>query len=133
MSAEQSSSSETPRLTRATIPDEPRYTAVVKWFDNSLKYGFATILEGEHTDKDTFIHLSNIITDKEEVYRTLRKGEYIEFSIEISENSTHPFQAKNVSGLKKGPLMCETNYNPNNFGRRKYPQSSRGRGRNYRK
>ena len=103
------SSNDTPRITRSEIPETPRYLACVKWFDNTLSYGFATILEGEHSGKDTFVHQSNIITDKEEIYRSLKKGEYVEFTIEPSENTTHQFQANYVTGIKKGPLMCETN------------------------
>ena len=126
------SSNDTPRITRSEIPDTPRYLACVKWFDNTLSYGFATILEGDHSGKDTFVHQSNIITDKEEIYRSLKKGEYVEFAIEPSENTTHQFQASYVTGLKKGPLMCETNFNAyvaNPTYKRRYPQASRGRGR----
>ncbi len=138
MSTSQSTSAntntETPRITRSEIPDSQRYTAVVKWFDNGLNYGFATILEGEHEGKDTFVHQSNIITDNEGIYRSLKKGEYIEFAIEPCENATHQFQASNVTGLKKGPVMCETNYEaygskPNYGNRRRYPQKRGGRGR----
>ena len=127
-----SSNTDTPRITRSEIPEIDRYLACVKWFDNTLSYGFATILEGEHSGKDTFVHQSNIITDKEEIYRSLKKGEYVEFAIEPSENTTHQFQANYVTGLKKGPLMCETNFNAyvdNPTSKRRYPQSSRGRGR----
>ena len=134
-----STDTDTPRITRSEIPESDRCLACVKWFDNTLSYGFATILEGEHSGKDTFIHQSNIITDKEEIYRSLKKGEYVEFAIEPSENTTHQFQANYVTGLKKGPLMCETNFNAyvaNPSPKRRYPQSSRGgrgRGNNFRR
>ena len=36
------------------------------------------------------------------------QGEYVEFSISSTQNSTHAIQASNVCGIKGGKLMCET-------------------------
>lgn len=86
-----------------------RYSARVKWFDNAMNYGFATVLDGEHTGKDIFIHQSNILTLGQNVYRTLRTAEYIEFSLVETPDSEHKFLAKDVTGPGACPLMCETN------------------------
>lgn len=87
----------------------PRYSARVKWFDNAMNYGFATVLDGEHTGKDIFIHQSNILTLGQNVYRTLRTAEYIEFGLVETPDSEHKFMAKDVTGPGACPLMCETN------------------------
>jgi cold shock CspA family protein len=93
---------------RITVPEGTRIPARVKWFDNALNYGFATVLSGEHIGKDIFIHQSNILTLGTNVYRTLRMGEYIEFALEETPDSEHKFIAKSVSGPNACPLMCET-------------------------
>ena len=112
-----SSSTQSPASASATsidttqkivVPDGLRYSARVKWFDNKLTYGFATVLEGEHMGKDIFIHQSNILTLGQNVYRTLRMGEYIEFALTEVQDSEHKYQASAVTGPKCCPLMCET-------------------------
>jgi cold shock CspA family protein len=103
-------SSTTVQLQTITVPEGPRFIARVKWFDNTLSYGFATVTSGEHTGRDIFVHQSNILTLAQGIYRTLRMGEYIEFNIEESaDNSTHRYQAIAVTGPGAGQLMCESN------------------------
>ncbi len=92
-----------------TVPDGVRVSARVKWFDNAMSYGFATVLEGEHTGKDIFVHQSNILTLGQNVYRTLRAGEYVEFALEETQGHEHKHQAIAVTGPRACPLMCETN------------------------
>jgi cold shock CspA family protein len=92
-----------------TVPDGVRVAARVKWFDNTMNYGFATVLEGEHTGKDIFVHQSNILTIGQNVYRTLRPGEYIEFALEETQGNEHKHQAVHITGPRACPLMCETN------------------------
>ena len=92
-----------------TVPEGVRVAARVKWFDNTMNYGFATVLEGEHTGKDIFVHQSNILTLGQNVYRTLRAGEYIEFELEETQGNEHKHQAVHVTGPRACPLMCETN------------------------
>jgi cold shock CspA family protein len=92
-----------------TVPDGVRVAARVKWFDNAMSYGFATVLEGEHTGKDIFVHQSNILTLGQNVYRTLRAGEYVEFALEETQDNEHKHQAVAVTGPRTCPLMCETN------------------------
>ena len=93
---------------KITVPDGPRFSARVKWFDNEMNYGFATVQNGEHLGKDIFVHQSRILTLGERVYRSLRTGEYIEFALEETPGSEHKFQATAVTGPYACPLMCET-------------------------
>ena len=134
------------------VPEGERYMAIVKWFDNSLNYGFATILSGDHVNKDIFVHQSNILTLNTNIYRTLRMGEYIEFALEATDSTEHKFQAVAVTGPSAGILMCESNpgrrnntthngvqprtnrgfnsnYNGRGQGTRRFPQYNPNRGR----
>lgn len=99
----------TTSLQTITVPEGQRYIARVKWFDNTLSYGFATITSGEHAGRDIFVHQSNILTLATGIYRTLRMGEYIEFNLEESTDTNHKYQAIAVTGPGAGQLMCESN------------------------
>ena len=79
---------------------------IVKWFYNKAGYGFLTDLED---NTDVFVHHSALIT-KEKHYNYLVEGEYVHYKIEETTQGDHAFQATNVSGINKGPLMCETRY-----------------------
>lgn len=92
-----------------TVPEGTRVAARVKWFDNTMNYGFATVLEGEHTGKDIFVHQSKLLTVGQNVYRTLCPGEYVEFALEEVQENEHKHQAVHVTGPRACPLMCETN------------------------
>jgi cold shock CspA family protein len=110
--ATQSSSNTTTTTTQLqtiTVPEGQRHVARVKWFDNALSYGFATVTSGEHAGRDIFVHQSNILTLAQGIYRTLRMGEYIEFNIEESSENNHRYQAIAVTGPGAGQLMCESN------------------------
>lgn len=77
-----------------------------KWFNNRLGYGFVTVCsDGEHKGKDIFCHHSGVhpINSK---FRTLIKGEYINFDIEEGQNGP---QAVNITGILGGALMCDNN------------------------
>jgi len=94
-------------------------TGCVKWFNNSLNYGFITVLtEGESHNLDVFSHQSNIKT-KNDCFRTLYTGECVQFELAKSDNEKHPFHAVNITGFNGGMLHCE---NPN------YHGSNRGNG-----
>lgn len=97
------------QLQTITVPEGQRHIARVKWFDNALSYGFATVTSGEHAGRDIFVHQSNILTLAQGIYRTLRMGEYIEFNIEESSENNHKYQAIAVTGPGAGQLMCESN------------------------
>lgn len=97
------------QLQTITVPEGTRHIARVKWFDNTLSYGFATVASGEHAGRDIFVHQSNILTLAQGIYRTLRMGEYIEFNVEESADNNHRYQAIAVTGPCAGQLMCESN------------------------
>ena len=84
-----------------------RIVGQVKWFNNKAGYGFITVNEGEQANKDIFIHYSSIrVTNSQ--YKYLVQGEYVEFSLTKSTTEGHEFQANDISGIKGGPLMCES-------------------------
>ena len=63
----------------------------VKWFNNSLSYGFVTVItEGKYHNTDVFVHQSNLQT-KKECFRTLFTGECIQFVLTNSTNDKHLF------------------------------------------
>jgi cold shock CspA family protein len=79
----------------------------VKWFNNKAGYGFVTVTDGAQSGSDIFSHHSCINVSNQQ-YKYLVQGEYVEFTISPTQNSTHAFQASNISGIKGGKLMCET-------------------------
>uniref|UniRef100_A0A6C0D5J8 CSD domain-containing protein n=1 Tax=viral metagenome TaxID=1070528 RepID=A0A6C0D5J8_9ZZZZ len=84
-----------------------RLTGIVKWFNNKAGYGFVTALEGEQKGKDIFVHYSSIGGDNQQ-YRFLTQGEYIDFSLVKSDTEKYEYLAKKVTGVKGGPILCET-------------------------
>ena len=63
----------------------------VKWFSNQKGYGFI-----ETKDRDVFVHYSEI---KDEGYKTLKKGDKVEFDIATTDKGD---QAKNVVKISAG-------------------------------
>jgi cold shock CspA family protein len=90
-----------------------RLTGRVKWFNNKTGFGFITALgdsEGVKEGSDVFVHHSTIKVAQEQ-YRYLVQGEYVEFVLsKTADSSKHEFQAADVSGLKGGKLICETRW-----------------------
>ena len=80
-----------------------KYTGQCKWFNDKLGYGFVTICDGDDKGKDIFVHHSGI-NPLNSNYKTLRKGEYIQYDIIDGMNG---LQAVNVRGIGGGPLMCD--------------------------
>ncbi len=80
-----------------------RYVGQVKWWNDTLGFGFATIIAGPKKDQDVFVHHSGIRTRLTN-YRTLCQGEYVCFDITNSQNGV---QAIGVTGVCGGSLMCE--------------------------
>lgn len=87
--------------------DGPRLTGRVKWFNNKSGFGFITVCDGEHKNKEIFIHYSSIRTESSK-YKYLVQGEYVEFLLVKSGNENHEYHASDISGIKEGILMCET-------------------------
>ena len=79
------------------------YVGQVKWFDNSQGYGFITIISGSEKGKDIFVHHTGI-SPANSNYKTLRKGEYINFNIITGLKG---LQAVDITGINGGPLMCD--------------------------
>ena len=78
-------------------------TGQCKWFNDKLGYGFVTVQTGESKGKDIFVHHSGI-KPLNSNYKTLKKGEYINFDIVSGD---HGPQAVHVTGIGGGTLMCD--------------------------
>jgi len=90
-----------------TLSQEGRITGRVKWFNNKAGYGFITIADGSESGSDIFVHHSSVVVSNQQ-YKYLVQGEYVEFKVVPTTNSTHKVQALDVSGIKNGLLMCES-------------------------
>ena len=86
-----------------------RLTGQVKWFNTKAGYGFITVCgndNNEMTGKDIFVHFSSIKVLNSQ-YRYLVQGEYVEFNLVKTTNEHHEYHADDISGIKRGYLMCE--------------------------
>lgn len=80
----------------------------VKWFNNKSGYGFITVMsDSQHKGQDIFAHHSSINV-KDDLYKYLVQGEYVEFDIQKMQDKSHENQAVSITGIYKGDLMCET-------------------------
>jgi cold shock CspA family protein len=100
------SSKDSVTMLKGTTSEE-RLIGRVKWFNNKAGYGFITVTDGTQAGADVFVH-HTVIGVSSQQYKYLVQGEYVEFSVSATQNSTHDFQASNVCGIKGGKLMCET-------------------------
>jgi CspA family cold shock protein len=80
-----------------------KYTGQVKWFNDRLGYGFCTICDGDEYGKDIFVHHTGIRPVNSN-YKTLHKGEYVNFNLTNGHNGP---QAVDVTGICGGSLMCD--------------------------
>jgi cold shock CspA family protein len=105
-------------ITRIETPEgQQRFPGIVKTFRKT--YGFATVVgDNQYSGKDIMVNHANILTSKE-CYKTLKRGEHIEFAVQEEEDGR--IQALDVTGPDGYSLQCETN--PHLYQRR------RGRGR----
>ena len=91
--------------TQQVVTTDERLNGNVKWFNNNLNYGFITVIsEGEHNNRDVFVHQSNIRSNG---YRTLQTGEYVSFVLSPNNDEAHPLHATEVTGISGGKLLCD--------------------------
>ena len=88
----------------------------VKFFDKTKGFGFINIIYtikslDEFNGKDIYIHQKNI-KPIINIFGYLEKNEYVEFDI-INDEKRNTVQASNVTGLKKGSLLCEAQVKSN--------------------
>ena len=93
-----------------------RCVGQVKFFDKTKGFGFINIIytdekEKEFIGKDIYIHQRNIKPNSN-IFGYLEKNEYVEFDI-INDEKRNTIQAGNVTGLKKGSLLCEASVKSN--------------------
>lgn len=90
------------------VSNEPKVGELVgqcKWWSDKLGYGFVTVQAGEMKGKDIFVHHSGV-KPLNSNYKTLKKGEYINFDVTGGDNG---MQAINVTGIGGGTLICDVN------------------------
>jgi CspA family cold shock protein len=63
---------------------------IVKWFNNTMKYGFIISEEG----KEIFVHFSEI---QMEGYKTLKRGDVVSYEIEETEKGIKAVQVVKVA------------------------------------
>ena len=83
----------------------------VKWWNNRLGFGFitrvgATDMTDMSADRNTdiFVHHTGI-KPMYANYRSLQRGEYVQFSVRRSDDGA--YQAVDVTGVGGGMLMCD--------------------------
>ena len=77
-----------------------RVLGLVKWFQGG--FGFVTNFD---TKEDVFVHHTSVTTTVD-CWKMLYPGEYVYFSVGTMEDGKS--QAVNVTGVRGGPLRCET-------------------------
>ncbi|MFZ5802851.1 MAG: cold-shock protein [Candidatus Omnitrophota bacterium] len=68
---------------------------VVKWFNNKMKFGF--ILTPQN--REVFVHFSDIEC---EGYKTLKKGEVVEFEVQETPKGTRAVHVKLLKPRRRG-------------------------------
>jgi CspA family cold shock protein len=111
-----------------------RLTGTVKWFNNKAGFGFITVCgDGGYGGKDIFVHYSSIRVSNSQ-YKYLIQGEYVDFTLVTAKNDKHEFHAMDISGVKGGPIMCETRSSEhrqhNSFGQGQGQNNSSGHRQN---
>ena len=79
-----------------------RNIGMVKWFNNKTGYGFISF-----NNEDIFVHHQQL-TVAQNQYKYLVQGEYVEFEIKALTEGRHKTMAADVTGVFRGPLLCET-------------------------
>lgn len=87
---------------------QQRLTGRVKWFNKKSGYGFISVCgDSDYKDKEIFAHFS-AVHGKDDQYKYLVQGEYVEFEVTQSKGEKHEFQAASISGVLGGQTMCDT-------------------------
>lgn len=94
-----------PLVEATSEPKVGEYVGQCKWWSDKHGYGFVTVTSGEMKGKEVFLHYTGI-RPLNSNYRTLRKGEYINFDI---INGPKGMQGANVTGIGGGSLICDVN------------------------
>ena len=91
------------------VSTSPLLTGQVKCFNNKAGVGFITVLNeyDSLSGKEIFVHYTSIDV-KNNQYKYLVQGEYVEFSLVKLDGGDHEYHAVKVHGIKGGNLMCET-------------------------
>lgn len=85
-----------------------RFIGQVKWFNNKKGFGFVTVQgDSQYAGKEIYVHYSNIVVGDSQQYKYLVDGEYVEFDLSASTDSSHEYQATSVTGIYRGTLMCQ--------------------------
>lgn len=77
----------------------------VKWFNGKRGFGFITNLDD---GSDVFVHHTGLKVTAD-CWKNLFKGEYVEYELTAAEDGAS--HANNVTGIRGGLLMCESNHN----------------------
>jgi cold shock CspA family protein len=102
------------------------YRGRVKWFQPRKGFGFITLRTGETNEDgtpettDIFVYHKGLKVAVEQ-YRYLMEGEYVEFNLGKSDNTSQVCQAVNVRGIDGGMLMCETQNERNLLSQQRSP------------
>jgi len=95
-----------PVLEAKSEPKVGEYIGQCKWWSDKHGYGFVTVTsDGEMKGKEIFLHYSGI-RPLNSNYRTLKKGEYVNFDITTGPKG---MQGTNVTGIGGGSLICDVN------------------------
>lgn len=97
-------------MSAASASDQSRRIMRVRWFDRRRGYGFLVpvnqSLESDTQDDTVFVYHNELrAMYMSNIFRMLYAGEYVE--CEMSEDDKGRTVAKNVTGIRDGPLMCE--------------------------
>lgn len=81
--------------------DYTRHQGRVKWYNQQKKYGFII----SHDCKEYFVHRDDLKPSSHIQEPHLITGEYVEY--EPTPTQDGRLKASNVSGIQRGPLMCD--------------------------
>jgi cold shock CspA family protein len=92
--------------TTSTLSSPEYLRGSVKWFNTRIGYGFITVIGGDYSGKDIFVHYLGIVAPDVQ-YKYLVQDEVVTFALTLSISNNHEFNATEVRGDGL-PLMCET-------------------------